>query len=407
MGVKIQIKQIFALSLLSYLRHNTMKKFFLFLFVSLFFLPLKSQNKGERLYEVTRNMPSFYDKVKQQLTYPMAWGNATEKNFSRWRTEARKVLMECMQNRPPTPDTYNLEIVGTEKRRGYEARKILFNVSGWSRIPAYLLVPEGKGPFPAIVMLHDHGAHFTIGKEKMVRPFNVSPEVTADADDWAGKCYDGQYTGDYFAAHGYVVLTIDALFWGERGQKEGADYNGQQALASNLLQMGTSWGSVITMDDVRSTDFLATLPEVDPEKIGTLGFSMGAYRAWMLSAATDRIKASAAICWMNTTDSLMTLSNNQNKGGSAYSMIVPGIRRFMDYPHVASIACPKPSLFFNGTKDKLFPVAGVQSAYDTMHQVWSSQKADDRLVTKLWGEKHFFNKEMQRETLLFFDKWLK
>ncbi|WP_321333014.1 alpha/beta hydrolase family protein [uncultured Bacteroides sp.] len=368
---------------------------------------LRGQSTTKSAYEVTKNMPTFYRQMKQQLTYPMAWGNAPYKNFDRWRIKAREVLMECMQNRPPAPESYAAKLIAKEKRNGYEARKIMFNVSGWSRIPAYLLVPDGKGPFPAIVMLHDHGAHFSIGKEKLVRPFDTSAEILADADQWVVKCYDGQYTGDYFAAHGYVVLAIDALFWGERGQKEGANYDGQQALASNLLQMGTSWGSIITMDDVRSADFLATLPEVNPEKIGTLGFSLGGYRAWMLSAATDRIKASAAVCWMNTTDSLMTLTNNQNKGGSAYSMIVPGIRRFMDYPHVASIACPKPALFFNGTRDKLFPVNGAKDAYQTMRKVWESQHASDKLVTRIWDEKHFFNKDMQRETLAFFDKWLK
>lgn len=62
---------------------------------------------------------------------------------------------------------------------------------------------------------------------------------------------------------------------------------------------------------------------------------------------------------------------------------------------------------FNGSRDKLFPVEGVKDAYDTMQAVWQSQKAADRLVTKIWEEKHFFNKEMQKETLEFFNKWLK
>ena len=381
---------------------------FAFIFVCIALLQsLNAQEAANTPYEVTKNMPVFYEQIKQQLTYPEAWGKSSVKKFAKWRTQARKTLMECMENIPPTAKAYNMVVVGSEKRKGYEARKILFNLSEWSRVPAYLLVPEGKGPFPAIVMLHDHGAHFSIGKEKMVRPFGVSAEVMADADDWAQKCYDGQYTGDYFAAHGYVVLSIDALYWGERGRKEGVNYEGQQALASNLLQMGTSWGALITMDDAYSVDFLSTLPEVDSERIGTLGFSMGAYRAWMLSAVTDRVKAAAAICWMNTTDSLMTLTNNQNKGGSAYSMIIPGIRRYLDYPHVASIACPKPTLFFNGTKDKLFPVQGVEDAYQTMRAVWNSQGADEKLVTKIWDEKHFFNRAMQQETLDFFDRWLK
>lgn len=133
---------------------------------------------------------------------------------------------------------------------------------------------------------------------------------------------------------------------------------------------------------------------------------MGAYRSWMLAALTDVVRASASICWMNTTEHLMTLTNNQNKGGSAYAMLIPALRRYLDYPHVASIACPKPTLFFNGTQDKLFPIEGVRDAYREMEAVWKSQGASDHLVTKLWDEKHFFNKEMQKETLEFFDRWL-
>lgn len=377
------------------------------LFASLLSLSTASAQTDSAAYEVTGNMPVFYQQMKQQLTYPLAWGKAEEKDFAKWKAQARHVLAECMQNLQPAPKAYAMEVTDREQRDGYEARKIRFNLSEWSRVPAYLLVPEGEGPFPAIVLLHDHGAHFSIGKEKMVRPFHVAPEVMEDADQWASQCYDGQYVGDYLARHGYVVLAVDALFWGERGRKEGTSYDAQQALASNFLQMGASWGAFINVDDMRSAEFLASLPFVDKERVGSLGFSMGAYRSWMLAALTDVVRASASICWMNTTEHLMTLTNNQNKGGSAYAMLIPALRRYLDYPHVASIACPKPTLFFNGTRDKLFPIEGVRDAYREMEAVWKSQGASDHLVTKLWDEKHFFNKEMQKETLEFFDRWLK
>ena len=377
------------------------------LFASLLSLSTASAQTDSAAYEVTGNMPVFYQQMKQQLTYPLAWGKAEEKDFAKWKAQARHVLAECMQNLQPAPKAYAMEVTDREQRDGYEARKIRFNLSEWSRVPAYLLVPEGEGPFPAIVLLHDHGAHFSIGKEKMVRPFHVAPEVMEDADQWASQCYDGQYVGDYLARHGYVVLAVDALFWGERGRKEGTSYDAQQALASNFLQMGASWGAFINVDDMRSAEFLASLPFVDKKRVGSLGFSMGAYRSWMLAALTDVVRASASICWMNTTEHLMTLTNNQNKGGSAYAMLIPALRRYLDYPHVASIACPKPTLFFNGTRDKLFPIEGVRDAYQEMEAVWQSQGASDHLVTKLWDEKHFFNKEMQKETLEFFDRWLK
>lgn len=267
-------------------------------------------------------------------------------SFDAWRKAAREEIFKTMQQAPPAPDSFAYEVVEREQRDGYEAQKIRFNINKWERITAYLLVPSVT-PAPAVLMLHDHGAHFAIGKEKMVRPFGVDSVITADARQWVEACYDGRYVGDEFARRGYVVLSFDALFWGDRSRKEDridgsgatsgkkiADalstkerkqktYDAQQALASNLLQMGTSWGAWITWDDMRAAAFLAQLPVVDKRKVACLGFSMGAYRSWMLAALSDDIKASAAVCWINDTEHLMSLSNNQNKGGSAYSMLIP------------------------------------------------------------------------------------
>ena len=361
----------------------------------------------ERNFEITNNMPVFHDKMKELLTFPMSWQSQDDKDFDVWRQQARKILFDCMDIVQPAPENYDMKVIDSEQRKGYKALKIEFNISKWSRVSAYLLVPDGDEMFPSVVTLHDHGAHFLIGKEKMVRPFNVDENIISDADSWVLKCYDGIYVGDYLAMNGYVVLSVDALFWGDRGCREGINYDNQQALASNFMQMGASWSAFINMDDMRSVEFLASLPFVDKDRIGCLGFSMGAYRSWMLSSMTDTVKASASVCWMNTTDYLMTVDNNQNKGGSAYSMLLPRIRKYLDYPHVASIACPKPSLFFNGSQDKLFPVQGVEDAYTQMKDVWYSAGASEKLLTKMWDEKHFFNKEMQNEVLVFFNKWLK
>lgn len=408
-------------------------------------------------YGVEKNMPVFYERLKEQLTFPWAWQNkvrasadvAQTMDFDEWRNEARRQVMALMQIAPPAPETYGYEVTAREQREGYEAQKIRFWINKWEKVEAYLLVPETKNTNPsntkgkgaannsasvkpsakgkdndgygAVLLLHDHGAHFAIGKEKMVKPFAVDSVLMKDAEDWAVACYDGRFVGDELAKAGYVVLSIDALFWGDRSRLEDRKdvgkalstkenkqktYDTQQALASNMLQMGTSWGAWITWDDIRAAEFLARLPMVDPERVGCVGFSMGSYRSWMLAALTDVVKASANVCWMNDTEHLMTLSNNQNKGGSAYSMLIPGIRNLMDYPHVASLACPKPTLFYNGTRDKLFPVAGVEASYKTMREVWQSRGANDRLVTKIWDEKHFFNRQMQDSIICFFDRYI-
>ena len=124
---------------------------------------IKAQKEENQSYEIIKNMPLFYLKAREALTYPMAWRNSSIHDFATWRGEARDILVECIQNQPPAADDYKVETVGTEQREGYEIQKMLFNVSAWSRVPAYLLIPDGKGKFPAIVMLHDHGGHFSIG----------------------------------------------------------------------------------------------------------------------------------------------------------------------------------------------------------------------------------------------------
>ena len=276
---------------------------------------------------------------------------------------------------------------------------------GWYHIPALLMVPEGDGPFPAVNLLHDHGAHLFIGKEKMIRPVDDVEEVLQDADQWVEKLYGGQYLGNYLCSKGYVVLAADAPMWGERGRAEGADRSQYDVVAGNMMMYGLNLCAKMTYDDIATTRYLASLPMVDKARVGCVGFSMGGYRSWMLSALSDEIRAAAAVCWMVTTDVQMTWRYGRKENGG-FANSIPLLRQYMDYPHIASIACPKPMLFISGRQDKLFPVEGVERAFSIMHDVWRSQKADDMLQTELWDMPHECNKEVQERILHFLDEHL-
>jgi dienelactone hydrolase len=193
------------------------------------------------------------------------------------------------------------------------------------------------------------------------------------------------------------------LNWSDRG---GAGYEGQQALAANLFQMGMSLAGLIAHEDLRSAEFLASLAEVDERKIAAVGLSMGGYRTWQVSALSDRIAAGVSVCWMGTTRGLMSPGNNQTTGQSAYTMIHPGLRNFLDVPDVASIACPKPLAVYNGLEDHLFDVTDVRAAYEKMREVWRSQGAEDRLETRLWDAPHCFNIEMQETAFSWLDEMI-
>lgn len=362
-----------------------------------------SQNTSP--YELEREMPVFLDKLKEELTYPLAWGNSPVKNFKEWQKRARAEVMDAMLAPPPHAADYQTKVIAEERRDGYRAQKITFNLTGYSRVQAYVLMPDGKGPFPGVVLLHDHGGHYTIGKEKMVRPFAVEEAVMEDADGWAKSCYGGQYVGDYLAAHGYAVISVDALYWGGRGRKEGADGSKYADVAGNFMMLGRSLSAFMNYEDIYTAEYFAAFPGVDPNRIGCTGFSMGGYRAWMLSALSDKIQAGAAICWMTTTDCQFSWEYGREHGG--FANMLPGIRRYLDYPHIASIACPKPMLFLNGEHDGLFPLAGVKAAFEEMRKVWEGQTAGERLKTEIWDMPHECGTKVQSAILEFFDKWLK
>lgn len=356
-------------------------------------------------YELEREMPVFLDQLKEELTYPLAWGNKKYRNFKKWRKKARTTVLESMLTPPSRAKDYQVEIVAEERREGYLARKICFNLTAYSRVHAYMLIPNGTGPFPAVVLLHDHGGHYTIGKEKMIRPFAVDKHVMNDADNWAKNCYGGQYVGDYLAAHGYVVISVDALYWGERGRKEGADGSKYADVAGNFMMLGRSLSAFMNYEDMYTTDFLATMSEVDSQRIACMGFSMGGYRAWMLSALSDKIRAGIAVCWMTTTDCQFSWEYGRERGG--FANMIPGIRRYLDYPHIASIACPKPMFFLNGIHDKLFPPVGVRAAFEEMQKVWKSQSVEKSLKTELWDMPHDCGVKVQCAILEFLNEWLK
>ncbi len=357
-------------------------------------------------YEFKRNLPVYADSLIADLTYPMAWDNCGLKDFQEWKRMARQKVFDCMLMPPPAPSNgYETKVIFEEQRDGYKAKKLEIRLSRYYTVPAYVLIPDGKGPFPAINVLHDHGAHLFIGKEKVIRPLACEDStVIKDAEDWL-KGYEGQYFGDYLAQNGYVVFSADAPMWGERGQMEGPRRDRYDMIAGNMMMYGIDLSAWMTYDDIAGTAFLASMPEVDSSRIGCTGWSMGAYRAWMLSALSDDIKASASVCWMVTTDEQMSFKYSRTENGG-FANCFPGLRRWMDYPHVASIACPKPMLFINGSQDKLFPVAGVEKAFQIMHRTWESQGAGDKIETELWEIPHSCGLRCQQRVLEFFKKYL-
>ncbi len=352
------------------------------------------QKRGIRVY-----LPVFSDRMLERLVYPLSWERSADSmSFDEWRLTARAKFTECLLTPPPAAP-YEPVVVGEERRNGYTARRIVFNLSADSRVLAYLLVPDGAGPFPTVHLLHDHGARFDIGKEKVIRPFDEPQERIESAHEWVDYCYGGRWIGDELARRGYACFASDALFWSDRG---GVGYEQMGALCANMMLLGSSMAGTIAHEDLRANEFLASMPEVDQSRIAAMGLSFGSYRTWQLSALTDQVAAGVAICWLSTIAGQMQPGVNMTTG--AYPMVHPNLHNSLDIPDVASIACPKPMLSYHGLQDGLFGTDSVRAAHAKMRAVWESQGVGDRLETRMWDVPHEFNVDMQAAAFSWLDE---
>jgi len=363
-----------------------------------------AEYQTQALDSPTNTLPVFFEALKDKIQFKNGW-NDSVKIPEEWKkvglSAAKRVML-------PAPDktAFDPKVVDEIDRGTYVARKIVLNLTAESRVLALELVPKGQGPFPAALMLHDHGSRFDIGKEKFIQTWGDEAREKSQKE-WADKFFSGRYPGDELAKRGYVVLSFDALGWGDRSVP-GWKTDSQQALAANLFNLGTSYAAIIAGEDARAAEFLAGLPEVNKKKVAAVGFSMGAFRAWQVAALSKHVSAAVADCWMATMRGLMVPGNNQLKGQSAFSMLHPGIAAYLDYPDVAGLAAPKPMLVYAGEKDTLFPLPSVNEAFDKMRKIWAANNAADKLETKIWPDKtHTYVQEMQDASFDWLDKQFK
>jgi dienelactone hydrolase len=126
-------------------------------------------------------------------------------------------------------------------------------------VPAYLLKPPGKGPYPGVILLHGSG----------------------------GSRSDLLQIAGWLAGRGAVTMTIDSAYTRQGNQPLQPGIPGFKADRQLAVQ---------TVADLRrAVDVLQHDPQVDKNKIGFLGFSAGAKSGAVLVGVEPRIKAAVLV----------------------------------------------------------------------------------------------------------------
>jgi hypothetical protein len=105
--------------------------------------------------------------IHEDRGFPYDFANRGKLTVDAWRARGRDEVQRAFAYNPAKV-ALDVKVHSTVQRDGYSIRSISYAGSPYYRIPAFLLVPQGKGPFPGVVALHDHGGWFYHGKEKLV-----------------------------------------------------------------------------------------------------------------------------------------------------------------------------------------------------------------------------------------------
>ncbi len=319
----------------------------------------------------------------------------TDISWVRQRAHVRATLEDLMGDIPARPDPVRAEVVASEPRDGYTLERVLIDNGAGVNMPGYVLIPDGRTqPGPAIVFNHYHGGQYDLGKDELFM------------DDWP---VDGTTLADELIRQGYVVLAIDSYAFGERrchgpaGTAEEGTPTEWSLYKLFAWQGKNMWGMMVR-DDRIALDYLVTRSEVDPERIGAMGMSMGSTRTWWLAAMDERVKASACIACLTH---YQTLIANGKVGAHGIYYYVPGMLRHFDSEAVLALIAPRALITLTGADDGGSPAEGVRILNEACEQVYALYGKSDHFRGLLYeGVGHTYTPEIWREVSEWFERWL-
>ena len=349
--------------------------------------------------------------------------NSRFADVEEWAAQVRPLIFHRLFYRPAPVDPA-AKVLERVETADYVREKIEFNTTPDIRVAAYVHIPvKAPRPAPALLVLHDHGGFYYFGKEKITALENEHPVLVKFKDQY----YGGRSIASELARQGFVTLTIDMYYWGERrlildeDRRRGInDWSRNEApemisalnarasqyeqiVARSLFSSGMTWSGIWIWDDIRSLDYLASRPEVDAKRMGCCGLSFGGLRSGHMAALDPRIRAAVVVGWMTSFGPTLRKHIWNTVG---LSKIIPGMYRDLDYPDFVSLAAPRPLMVIHGSRDGLFAPAGVRKAVDTLGGVYRKAGAPDRFRFIEFDGPHQFNREMQGEAFAWLKKWI-
>jgi len=270
-----------------------------------------------------------------------------------------------------------VEETGSVKMNGITIKNIIFQTLPGIYATGNLYIPDGKGPFPAVINMNGHW----------------------DEARLAGPV---QAVGITLAMHGYVCLNIDAFGAGERSIIHGIpDYHGAN-LGASLMNMGKTLLGIQVSENMRGIDLLCSLPNVDPQRIGATGASGGGNQTMWLTAMDERVKAAVPVVSVGSFESYIMRSN-------CVCELLPDGLTLTEESGILALVAPRAILMCNHKQDSnptFFPSEMLRT-YNNARPVFEMLGVKDNIGFRVFDLIHDYTSDDREAMLGWFDLHLK
>jgi len=329
--------------------------------------------------------PSYADRAKLLLYIDASGREQAVRTAADWQRRRAHILASMQLVMGLLPDSSRkvpLDVQTLDETTLPEVirRKIAFAAEKGDRVPAWLFLPRDlRGRAPAVLCLHPTSA--------------AGKDVVAGLTPKPNRSYAIE-----LAQRGYVTLAPDYLRMGENR----AD---AYALGYASATMKGIW------NHIRAVDLLVALPQVDPDRIGCIGHSLGGHNTMFLAAFDPRVKAMVSSCGFNA----FAKYKGGDLTGWSHAGYMPRVasvygkdpkRMPFDFTEVVAALAPRPFFVNAPLHDANFEVSGVRDCIAAARPVYELLGARDDLVAVYPDAGHDFPPEVREAAYRFLDKAL-
>ena len=307
----------------------------------------------------------------------------TPEDLARRQRDLKARFFEALGDLPEkTP--LNARVVGSEPRDGYRLERVIYESRPGHHVTALFYLPSGPPPFPAVLMPCGH--------------------------DENGKAAASYQRGCILLArNGIAALCYDPIGQAERRQILGPE--GKPAVRNSTdehtlthvgaLLVGRSTAGYRVWDGIRSLDYLASRPEVDPRRLGCTGCSGGGTLTSYLMALDDRIVAAAPSCYITSLERLFATLGPQDAEQNITGQVAFG----MEHADYLALRAPRPTLVLASTRD-FFDQQGTWTSFREAKRTYGLLGYPERVEIVEADEAHGYTKPHREAMVRWMRRWL-